>query len=69
MQEGFIKYGKNQVAQMSQITTIFEIGIELCFSTPEMGNDDYWHVKPEYEQEWRDRFDLNDDKPQGEIPF
>jgi adenine-specific DNA methylase len=69
MQERFIKYRKNKVVNIANIGLVMElVGIEFSLVGENPDNRSYL-VEPEYEQEWRDRFDLNDGKPQGEIPF
>ena len=69
MQEGFVKYRKNKVVNMANISLVMELaGIEFSL-VGENPDDRSYLVEPEYEQEWRDRFDLNDGKQQGEIQF
>jgi len=58
--EGFMKYQTNSVVQLSQITCIWENGGKIHFSTPELGDDNFWNVDKEYEPKWREVFDLND---------
>jgi len=67
MQEGFIKFGKNKVANVQHIEDVLELKGKIVFALVDFQS--MTEVDPEYEQAWRDRFDLNDDKPKGEIPF
>jgi len=60
MQEGFLKSRKNQATNTSAVAWVGEYSGKIHFQLyGETENADHT-VSPEYEQEWRDKFDLHD---------
>jgi hypothetical protein len=60
MEEGFIKYEKNKVVNLANIKWIGKLGNTIYFLYIGDHGDEDHIVYAEYENEWRQRFDLND---------
>lgn len=61
MVDGFLKHGKNEVVSVSQITSIWvDNDARIYFTSTDCNDNDKRMVKPEYEANWRQLFDLND---------
>ena len=56
MEEGFIKFSKNNVVRISDIQMVINVDNKIKF----LCSYGWQAVDTEYEKEWRDRFDLND---------
>jgi hypothetical protein len=61
MQKRFIKYDKKKVVNIDTIAWVGDLGNGIYFLQIGEGEDVNNIVSPEYEDEWRLRFDLNDE--------